>query len=107
MFIGNGVSEMITMVLQAFTDNGNEILVPAPDYPLWTAAVSLAGGTPVHYRCDEADRLEPRPRRHRATDHAEHLRAGRDQPNNPTGAVYSREHRQGDWSTSPGGTTWW
>ena len=48
VFIGNGVSELISMVLQAFVDDGNEILVPAPDYPLWTGAVALAGGTPVH-----------------------------------------------------------
>ena len=65
VFIGNGVSEMITMVLQAFTDNGNEILVPAPDYPLWTAAVSLAGGTPGALPLRRGERLEPRPRRHR------------------------------------------
>ena len=53
VFIGNGVSELIGLVLQAFLDDGNEILVPAPDYPLWTGAVTLSGGTPVHYRCDE------------------------------------------------------
>ena len=59
VYIGNGVSELISMVLQAFVDDGNEILVPAPDYPLWTGAVSLSGGTPVHYRCDEADGWNP------------------------------------------------
>ena len=48
VFIGNGVSELISMVLQAFIDDGNEILVPAPDYPLWTGAVTLSGGRPVH-----------------------------------------------------------
>src|SRR3954454_6963675 len=59
VFIGNGVSELISMVLQAFVDDGNEILVPAPDYPLWTGAVTLSGGTPVHYRCDESNGWEP------------------------------------------------
>ncbi|WP_112469223.1 pyridoxal phosphate-dependent aminotransferase [Streptomyces triticisoli] len=53
VFIGNGVSELIVMAMQALLDDGDEVLVPAPDYPLWTAAVSLAGGTAVHYRCDE------------------------------------------------------
>ena len=59
VYIGNGVSELITMVLQAFLDDGNEILVPAPDYPLWTGAVTLSGGTPVHYRCDEENGWDP------------------------------------------------
>ena len=53
VFIGNGVSELITMTMTALLNNGDEILVPAPDYPLWTAAVSLAGGKAVHYMCDE------------------------------------------------------
>jgi alanine-synthesizing transaminase len=91
VFIGNGVSEMITMVLQAFTDNGNEILVPAPDYPLWTAAVSLAGGTPVHYRCDEGDGWNPDldDIESRITPNTHALVVIN--PNNPTGAVYSRD----------------
>ncbi|PID53188.1 MAG: aminotransferase, partial [Micrococcales bacterium] len=59
VFIGNGVSELINMVLQAFIDDGNEILVPAPDYPLWTGSVALAGGIPVHYRCDETNGWSP------------------------------------------------
>jgi len=59
VYIGNGVSELITMTLQAFLDDGNEILVPAPDYPLWTGAVTLSGGTPVHYRCDEDNDWNP------------------------------------------------
>ena len=54
IYLGNGVSELITMSMQALLNNGDEVLIPAPDYPLWTASVSLAGGTPVHYRCDEA-----------------------------------------------------
>jgi alanine-synthesizing transaminase len=53
IYIGNGVSELIVMAMNALLDNGDEVLVPAPDYPLWTAAVSLSGGTPRHYLCDE------------------------------------------------------
>jgi alanine-synthesizing transaminase len=53
IFIGNGVSELIVMSMQALLNNGDEVLVPAPDYPLWTAAVSLGGGKPRHYLCDE------------------------------------------------------
>ena len=54
IFTGNGVSELITMAMQALLDSGDEVLVPAPDYPLWTASVTLSGGTAVHYICDEA-----------------------------------------------------
>jgi alanine-synthesizing transaminase len=89
VYIGNGVSEMITMVLQAFVDDGNEILVPAPDYPLWTGAVTLAGGTAVHYRCDEANGwfpdLDDIEAKITANTHALVVI----NPNNPTGAVYS------------------
>lgn len=53
IFIGNGVSELILMAMQALLNNGDEILIPAPDYPLWTAAVNLSGGRAVHYLCDE------------------------------------------------------
>src|SRR4051794_14125228 len=53
VYLGNGVSELIVMAVQALLDNGDEVLIPAPDYPLWTAAVSLCGGTAVHYLCDE------------------------------------------------------
>ncbi len=53
IYTGNGVSELITMCMQGLLNNGDEVLVPMPDYPLWTASVSLAGGTPVHYICDE------------------------------------------------------
>ncbi|MDN5716447.1 MAG: pyridoxal phosphate-dependent aminotransferase [Janibacter sp.] len=91
VYIGNGVSELISMVLQAFVDNGNEILVPAPDYPLWTGAVSLAGGTPVHYRCDEANGWNPdlADIESKITDNTHALVIIN--PNNPTGAVYSPE----------------
>jgi alanine-synthesizing transaminase len=54
IYIGNGVSELILLAMNALLDDGDEVLVPAPDYPLWTAAVSLSGGKPVHYLCDEA-----------------------------------------------------
>lgn len=53
IFLGNGVSELIMMSMQALLNNGDEILIPAPDYPLWTAAAKLGGGEPIHYRCDE------------------------------------------------------
>ena len=91
VYIGNGVSELITMVLQAFVDDGNEVLVPAPDYPLWTGAVSLSGGTPVHYRCDEERRLEPRPRGRRGQDHREHPRPRHHQPEQPDRVPSTRE----------------
>ncbi|GAA8852140.1 pyridoxal phosphate-dependent aminotransferase [Helicobacter pylori] len=91
VYIGNGVSELISMVLQAFVDDGNEILVPAPDYPLWTGAVSLAGGTPVHYRCDEHNGWNPdlADIESKITEHTQALVIIN--PNNPTGAVYSPE----------------
>ncbi len=91
VFIGNGVSELITMVLQALVDNGDEILVPAPDYPLWTASVSLAGGTPVHYLCDEDADWAPdlEDIRSKVTPATKALVLIN--PNNPTGAVYSKE----------------
>lgn len=91
VFIGNGVSELISMVLQAFVDDGNEILIPAPDYPLWTGAVTLSGGTPVHYRCDEENAwmpdLEDIESKITENTHAIVII----NPNNPTGAVYSKE----------------
>jgi alanine-synthesizing transaminase len=95
VFIGNGVSELITMVLQAFIDEGNEILVPAPDYPLWTGAVTLAGGTPVHYRCDEENGWNPdlADIEAKITENTHALVVIN--PNNPTGAVYSEETVKG------------
>ena len=89
VYIGNGVSEMISMVLQALIDDGDEVLVPAPDYPLWTGAVSLQGGRPVHYRCDDDNGWNP------SLEHIESLITPATRalviinPNNPTGAVYS------------------
>jgi len=91
IFVGNGVSELIVMVMQGLLDDGDEVLVPAPDYPLWTAAVSLAGGTPRHYLCDEGagwlpdlddmrKKITPRTRAIVVIN-----------PNNPTGALYPVE----------------
>ena len=88
IWLGNGVSELISMALQAMLDNGDEVLVPAPDYPLWTASTSLAGGRPIHYLCDESNdwlpdlddlaaKITPRTKAIVVIN-----------PNNPTGAVY-------------------
>jgi alanine-synthesizing transaminase len=91
IYIGNGVSEMIMIVMQALLDNGDEILLPAPDYPLWTAAVNLAGGTAVHYLCDEASDWYP------DLEDIERKITPRTKgiviinPNNPTGTVYPKE----------------
>jgi alanine-synthesizing transaminase len=95
IYIGNGVSELISMVLQAFVDDGNEILVPAPDYPLWTAAVTLSGGTAVHYRCDEDNGWDPdlADIEAKVTERTHALVLIN--PNNPTGAVYSKETVKG------------
>lgn len=91
IYIGNGVSELIVMAMQALLNESDEVLIPAPDYPLWTAAVALAGGNPVHYRCDEDQGWQP---------DIEHIKASITprtkglviiNPNNPTGAVYSEQ----------------
>ncbi len=91
VFLGNGVSELIVMSMQALLDSGDEVLVPSPDYPLWTGAVNLCGGRAVHYRCDEAQGWQP---------DLEHVAARITprtkalviiNPNNPTGAVYSQQ----------------
>src|SRR5690606_17278035 len=90
VYLGNGVSELIMMTLQALLDPGDEVLVPAPDHPQWTAATSLAGGTPVHYLCDEQDSWNPSVEdiRSRITPRTKAIVVIN--PNNPTGAVYSR-----------------
>ena len=91
IYLGNGVSELITIAMQALLNDSDEVLIPAPDYPLWTAAVSLSGGKPIHYLCDEQTDWYPS-----ITD-IESKITGRTRalviinPNNPTGAVYSRE----------------
>ncbi len=91
VYLGNGVSELITITTQALLNNGDEILLPAPDYPLWTASISLAGGRPVHYLCDETANWAPDVDDIRAkiTDRTRGMVIIN--PNNPTGAVYSRQ----------------
>jgi len=91
IYLGNGVSELITMSMQALINDGDEVLIPAPDYPLWTASVSLAGGNPVHYVCDESADWFPS-----ITDIESKINSRTRaiviiNPNNPTGTVYSRE----------------
>ncbi|UYG17223.1 pyridoxal phosphate-dependent aminotransferase [Brachybacterium huguangmaarense] len=88
IYLGNGVSELIQMTCQALVDDGDEVLVPSPDYPLWTASVSLAGGRAVHYRCDEEQHWWPD-----VSDIADKVTERTKaivviNPNNPTGAVY-------------------
>jgi len=88
IYLGNGVSELIQMTCQALVDDGDEVLVPAPDYPLWTASIALAGGRAVHYRCDEEQQWWPD-----VSDLADKVTERTKaivviNPNNPTGAVY-------------------
>jgi len=95
IFIGNGVSELVMFAMQALLDPGDEVLVPMPDYPLWTAAVTVCGGRAVHYLCDEGSDWNP------DLDDIRSKISGRTKavvvinPNNPTGAVYSRETLEG------------
>ncbi|MBX3708114.1 MAG: pyridoxal phosphate-dependent aminotransferase [Pseudomonadales bacterium] len=91
IYIGNGVSELVVMSLQGLLNNGDEVLVPAPDYPLWTAAINLCGGRPVHYRCDEQADWYPDLDDIRAKVAPRTRAIVVINPNNPTGAVYSRE----------------
>ncbi|HEX6871952.1 MAG TPA: pyridoxal phosphate-dependent aminotransferase [Micromonosporaceae bacterium] len=91
VWLGNGVSELIVMSLQALLNNGDEVLVPAPDYPLWTAAVSLCGGRAVHYLCDESADWQPDLDDIAAKVSPRTKAIVVINPNNPTGAVYSRE----------------
>ena len=91
VYLGNGVSELITITMQALLDNGDEVLIPAPDYPLWTAMTSLAGGTAVHYRCDEANGWQPDIADIEAKITPKTKALLIINPNNPTGAVYSAE----------------
>ncbi|MGP3535415.1 pyridoxal phosphate-dependent aminotransferase [Microbacterium sp. RD1] len=95
VYLGNGVSELITMTMQALLDEGDEVLIPAPDYPLWTAMTSLGGGTPVHYRCDEQNGWQPdlEDIRSKVTPRTKAIVVIN--PNNPTGAVYSRQVLEG------------
>jgi len=88
IYIGNGVSELIVMAMQALLNNGDEVLVPAPDYPLWTAAVSLSGGTPRHYLCDEGAGWLPDLDDIRGKIGPSTRAIVLINPNNPTGALY-------------------
>ncbi len=91
VYLGNGVSELITMSMQGLLDNGDEILVPSPDYPLWTASVTLAGGKAVHYMCDEQNEWNPDidDIKKKITPNTKGIVVIN--PNNPTGALYSDE----------------
>ena len=91
IYLGNGASELIVMATNALLNNGDELLVPAPDYPLWTAAASLSGGTPVHYVCDESNAWMPDLADMRAKISARTKGIVVINPNNPTGALYSDE----------------
>lgn len=90
VFIGNGVSELIVMTLQAMLNEGDEVLIPSPDYPLWTTAVSLAGGKPVHYICDEANDWNPDLKDIESKVSSRTKAIVVISPNNPTGAVYPK-----------------
>ena len=91
VYTGNGVSELIVLSMNALLNDGDEVLVPAPDYPLWTAAVSLSSGTPVHYLCDESKEWAPdlADLRKKITPRTKAIVVIN--PNNPTGAIYSKE----------------
>ena len=95
IIIGNGVSELIVMAMQALLNNGDQVLVPMPDYPLWTAAVTLAGGTARHYVCDEATGWLPDLKDIEAKITANTRGIVVINPNNPTGALYPTETLQG------------
>ena len=91
VIIGNGVSELIMMSMQALLENGDEVLVPMPDYPLWTASIRLSGGNAVHYLCDEENGWLPDLEDIRSKISARTKAIVIINPNNPTGAVYSPE----------------
>jgi alanine-synthesizing transaminase len=95
IFLGNGVSELIVMAMQGLLNNGDEVLIPMPDYPLWTAAVSLSGGNPVHYLCDESAEWYPDldDIRSKVTSNTKAIVVIN--PNNPTGALYPKEILEG------------
>ncbi|MGW5419068.1 pyridoxal phosphate-dependent aminotransferase [Streptomyces sp. NPDC003943] len=95
IYLGNGVSELISMATQALLEDGDEVLIPAPDYPLWTAVVTLAGGKPVHYLCDESADWYPdlEDMASKITDRTRAVVVIN--PNNPTGAVYPKEIVEG------------
>ncbi len=104
IFIGNGVSELIVMAMNGLLDDGDEVLIPAPDYPLWTAAVSLSGGHPVHYRCDEGAGWLPDLADIRAKLTPKTRAIVIINPNNPTGALYPDDLLRESWR-SPASTS--
>ena len=91
IYTGNGVSELINLSMSALLDNGDEVLIPSPDYPLWTACVTLSGGTAVHYVCDEQSEWYPDVAdiRRKITSKTKALVIIK--PNNPSGALFPRE----------------
>lgn len=91
IYTGNGVSELISMCMQGLLDNGDEVLVPMPDYPLWTASIALAGGNPVHYICDEEAEWYPDIADIKAKITSRTKAIVIINPNNPTGALYPKE----------------
>ena len=91
IFVGNGVSELISMSMQALLNDGDEVLIPSPDYPLWTASVTLSGGKPVHYRCDEQADWYPSISDIKAKINDKTRAIVIINPNNPTGAVYDKQ----------------
>ena len=91
IYLGNGASELIVMALQALVNNGDEVLIPAPDYPLWTAAVNLSGGNPVHYMCDEQSDWYPDINDIKSKITSRTRAIVIINPNNPTGALYPEE----------------
>ncbi len=95
IYLGNGASELIVMATNALLNTGDELLLPAPDYPLWTAAVSLSGGTPVHYLCDEANGWMPDLHNIKSKITKKTKGIVVINPNNPTGALYSEELLKG------------
>ena len=95
IYIGNGVSELINITIQGLLDSGDEVLIPMPDYPLWTAVVTLAGGKPVHYRCDEASDWNPDLGDIRSKISDKTRAVVVINPNNPTGAVYDKAILEG------------
>ena len=95
IYLGNGVSELIVMAMQALLNDGDEILIPAPDYPLWTAAVTLSGGKAVHYRCDESSDWNPDLDDIKSKINSRTRGIVVINPNNPTGAVYTPDLLKG------------
>ncbi len=106
IYLGNGASELIAMATNALLNDGDELLLPAPDYPLWTAVASLSGGKPVHYLCDEDNGWMPDLDDIRAKITPRTKGIVVINPNNPTGALYSDELLQGHRRRSRASMAW-